>query len=411
MGPPPLQLADDVLEVEPSSADTRRDAEAPAPVVAPPPGHPRFRLLDSLRAVAALSVLVGHVGFISHTQQAHWYGAIMGSLVEGVAIFFVLSGFLLYRPFFSSEVEGTPRPGLRDFTRRRLLRIVPAYWLALTVLAITPGLLGVFTHDWWRYYGFLQIYNPFTRESGLTVAWTLCIEVTFYLALPLYAALTRWATRGLDRAGRVRFQLATLTTLGLASIVFGVGLHGSVAPSLLTFFDWFAFGMGLAVISVAVHSRVNPPRLVRLVIDRPAMTWAVALVIYLTMCALLASAPQYAFYSHAQNIVDHVGRGLVAFFLVAPAVFGDSAGGWPRRILDHRSLRWLGGISYGVYLWHLTIAQWLYGKGVHSFWPLLIATFVAATACAAGSYYVVERPILRFKDGRPRLRPRARVVR
>jgi peptidoglycan/LPS O-acetylase OafA/YrhL len=379
-------------------------------VVAPPPGHPRFRLMDSLRAVAALSVLVGHVGFISHTQQTHWYGAIMGSLVVGVAIFFVLSGFLLYRPFFSAELESTPRPRVRDYTRRRLLRIVPAYWVALTVLAIEPGLVGVFTHDWWRYYGFLQIYNPFTREAGLTVAWTLCIEGTFYLALPVYAALTRWATRNLDRSGRIKFQLATLTTLGLASIVLGVGLHGSVAPSLLTYFDWFAFGMGLAVASVAVHGRVNPPRIVRLVISRPAVSWAVALAIYLVMCALLASAPQYAFYSHAQNIVDHVGRGLVAFFLVVPAVFGDSAGGWPRRILDQRRLRWLGGISYGLYLWHLSIALWLSSKGVHSFWPLLIATFLATTVCAATSYYVIERPILRFKEGRSRLRATPRAV-
>lgn len=102
---------------------------------------------------------------------------------------------------------------MRDFTRRRLLRIVPAYWLALTVLSIKPGLADVFTHDWWRYYGFLQIYDPVTRLSGLTVAWTLCIEVTFYLALPVYAAFARRAFSGLERSGRIRAELALLTGL------------------------------------------------------------------------------------------------------------------------------------------------------------------------------------------------------
>lgn len=82
--------------------------------------------MDSLRAIAALSILVGHVGLVDHTQQGHWYGAILGNLEAGGAIFFVLSGFLLYCPCFSAERLGTPRPRLRDFARRRLLRILPA---------------------------------------------------------------------------------------------------------------------------------------------------------------------------------------------------------------------------------------------------------------------------------------------
>jgi peptidoglycan/LPS O-acetylase OafA/YrhL len=88
-----------------------------------------------------------------------WIGDYTARLDIGVTVFFLISGFLLYRPFVLARFhEAQPVRG-RDFARRRLLRIVPAYWLALTVLAIYPGLVGIWTHDWWIYYGFLQIYG------------------------------------------------------------------------------------------------------------------------------------------------------------------------------------------------------------------------------------------------------------
>lgn len=95
-------------------------------VVAPPPGNPRFPLMDSLRATAALTVLVYHVGFFGHFQQKHSFGFVLSSLGFGVAMFFVLSGFLLYRPFVNAELTGSPRPRILDFAQRRFLRVVPA---------------------------------------------------------------------------------------------------------------------------------------------------------------------------------------------------------------------------------------------------------------------------------------------
>ena len=76
-------------------------------------------------------------------------------------LFFAISGFLLYRPWVAA-----PRPAPRRYARRRALRILPAYWLALTLLAIFPGIVGVFTGDWWRYYLFLQLYSADTAQPG-----------------------------------------------------------------------------------------------------------------------------------------------------------------------------------------------------------------------------------------------------
>ena len=126
-------------------------------VVKPPPGNPRFPLFDSLRGLAALAIVLTHVGLGSGANYNAAYGVLLARLDIGVTLFFVLSGFLLYRPFVAARLENRPAPRLRDYARRRVLRIVPAYWLALTVLAIWPGL--TFTAPRWVYYGFLQNYD------------------------------------------------------------------------------------------------------------------------------------------------------------------------------------------------------------------------------------------------------------
>src|SRR4029453_8643404 len=92
--------------------------------------------LDGMRALAALGVLVCHValqvGFSPHNRFGHYFAR----LDVGVAVFFVLSGFLLYRPFVARRMDGRPRPSPRDYLRNRFLRIFPGYWLALTLLDV-----------------------------------------------------------------------------------------------------------------------------------------------------------------------------------------------------------------------------------------------------------------------------------
>jgi peptidoglycan/LPS O-acetylase OafA/YrhL len=377
--------------------------ESAPPVVTPPPGHPRFPLMDSLRAMAALGVVLTHVTLFTGVVERNWWGAVPGNLAVGVTLFFVLSGFLLYRPFFNAELTAAPSPRPSDFLRRRVLRIVPAYWLALTALAIYPGLTGVFGHDWWRYYGFLQIYSTSTAGHGIGVAWSLCIEISFYLLLPLYVWATRRITRHLDAAGKVRFQLGLLTVLAVASIVLRVVDQSTVMQiSLPTHFYWFAVGMSLAVLSVALWERDLQPRAIRIVSERPGLCWSAAAIIFLGMCAILTSAPQHLYYSTFQAFWLHVLSGVVAALLVLPAVFGERSGGLVRRVLSWPVLAWLGLISYGLFLWHASIAFHLVSLGVQRWWSLLVCTLAIATTCAAISYYVVERPILRFKYSRPR---------
>src|SRR4051812_50028621 len=98
------------------------DPQDPAvePAVAPPPGNPRFAPVDGLRAVAACAVVITHTAFLSGFNGHGFAGQITARLDAGVALFFVISGFLLYRPFVAARLQGRsgpaggrppPRPG------------------------------------------------------------------------------------------------------------------------------------------------------------------------------------------------------------------------------------------------------------------------------------------------------------
>ena len=386
-------------------ADSSRPVE---PVVAPPPGNPRFPLIDSLRAIAALSVLVTHTAFLSGANAFGWYGQYTARLDVGVTVFFVISGFLLYRPFARARIEGVPGPRVRDYTRRRVLRIFPAYWLALTVLAVWPGLEGVWTDHWWAYYFLVQNYFGTWISGGIGATWSLSVELSFYALLPALAWATLRVLPAKTRPQRVRGEVAMLLVLGVGSAVVrwqtdGTHWHNTLVGN----FDWFALGMLVAVASVAWASREDGgPAPVRLIARFPVIAWGCAGLAFWTVSTQLGLShglglPQL---TTGQNIGQHLLYGAIGFFLLLPAVFGDDGGGPIRALLRNRVLAWLGLVSYGIFLWHQPLAVEFWNANDFGVLPdyrfayITGGTFLAALACATLSYYLVERPILRYKD-------------
>jgi peptidoglycan/LPS O-acetylase OafA/YrhL len=191
---------------------------ADAPNLAPPPGNPRFPLIDSMRAIAALSVFAGHTVTGVYAVTAHptlFLWAVQLSY-EGVAIFFLISGFLLYRPFLTARRDGKSLR-LVEYGKRRVLRIVPAYWVALTIFIAAGWVSGVTAGNWWIFYLFGQIYSPVNIGHGIGVAWTLCIEVTFYAALPVFVLLCARLAR---RRGSFRPDVVLIVLLAAGSLAF-----------------------------------------------------------------------------------------------------------------------------------------------------------------------------------------------
>jgi peptidoglycan/LPS O-acetylase OafA/YrhL len=384
-------------------------------VVKPPPGNPRFPLFDSLRAFAAVSVVMTHTAALTTFNQTNnLLGPFTARLNVGVTIFFVISGFLIYRPFVAARLDGRPAPQPIAYARRRLLRIVPAYWVAITVLAIWPGLIGVFGHDWWAYYGYLQNLRGGWLVTGLGPAWSLAVEMSFYLLLPFYALAAAALLRRRDRFLQARLEYAALTVLAIASIAANSIMHRdhpfSVFHNTLPgTFLWFTLGMGLAVASAAWHGRPDQeqPRFVAIVRDHGWLAWAASLasLVVVTRLGLPRGYPPY--YNEWTWFYEYVFYAAIAFFFVLPAVFGDDRGGVPRRILAWPPLAWIGLVSYGIFLYHLPLANKFNAWLPHSYVLVTLVTLVAATGCAALSYYLVERPLLRFKDPKSSRRERA----
>jgi peptidoglycan/LPS O-acetylase OafA/YrhL len=376
----------------------------------------RFPLFDGLRAIAALSVLVYHAAFFAAARSPNpTVTQYTGHLDVGVAIFFLISGFLLYRPFVRAHLRDQRAPATLAYGWRRFLRIVPAYWVALTVVALWLPLPYVFHgSNIPIYYGFGQIYIFGDAIGGIGQAWTLCVEVTFYAFLPVWAWAMRRVAR--DRRSTLWVELTGLAVLFVVSTLYKVWALYHVAPSNLAsprflmplpnFFDQFAVGMAIAVASVWYEDRPLP-RPLRWVRRWPAACWGVALL------ALWIVSTRIGFHGdvfQAQTRKMFLGRHelytVIATALLLPVVFAVPGESIVARLLGSRVLRYLGLVSYGIYLYHLAfvtkIQQWL-GTRVHGGFTLhfalyLVLAFVGATAAASISYYVVERPALRLKN-------------
>jgi peptidoglycan/LPS O-acetylase OafA/YrhL len=360
-----------------------------------------------------LCVLLTHTSFLSGSNDGTWFGDFTARLDLGVTIFFLISGFLIYRPFVNTRLNGAPATPLVLFFRRRFLRIFPAYWVALTVLAISPGLPDVHTGRWWVYYGLFQAYDPTWFDKGIGTAWSLSTEVAFYALLPLYA----WAIARLARG--LRFELGLLGLLAVASVVARAlvadaerdAVFGQASTFPITLggsFLWFALGMALAVLSAWLQGRSGQPRAVTFLERRPWVPWLLAVGFFVLVSKGIGVTGQgFERLTVTQNVGEHLLYGAVALCLILPAVFGDRGGGWPRRVLANRWLATLGLVSYGVFLWHQTVAVKLSGEGAAGWLPigrfLSLTVVVAAVSIpvAALSYVLLERPLLRLKYRRP----------
>ncbi len=362
-----------------------------------------------MRAVAVLSVVVVHVSLFGGALEGALVSRALAHLNIGVTVFFLISGFLLYRPFIAHRAAGPPAPQVLDYVKRRLLRILPAYWLVLTVLVILPGQTGVVDGEWIRQFGlFHTVPLPSDDSScvsaildcGLAQTWSLAVEMTFYVLLPLYVvAAARLARRG-SVAAWMRAELLLLGGLAVASVVgyffvLGAGTQSWVGGTAFAYLLWFGLGMAFAVLSVGLGYRPLPLPL-RLLARRPGVPWLVAIFLYLALSLWLPITPFLA--ERGDLFVAHLTFGLIAALLMLPAVFGDDLGGLPRRLLAHPWVAWVGLISYGIFLWHYAIALQLGAGGSElGFGPLLLATLGLTIPIAAASYYLVERPILRLK--------------
>ncbi|WP_102143736.1 acyltransferase family protein [Mycobacterium hubeiense] len=313
----------------------------------------RVASLTGIRAVAALLVMGTHAAYTTGKYPQGYFGLVCSRMEIGVPIFFVLSGFLLFRPWVDAAATGGPPPSVRRYAWHRVRRIMPAY--VVTVLAAylvyhfrtagpNPG------HTWEGLFRNLTLTQIYTDNylyaflhQGLTQMWSLAVEVAFYIALPALAYLLlvllcrrRWQPR-LLLTGLV--ALLAISPAWLVLVHTTDFLPDGARLWLPTYLAWFVGGMMLA----ALHA-----------MGARAYAFAclpLAIICYFIVSTPIAGEPTTSPAELREALAKTAFYTVIATLAVAPLALGNR--GWYSRFLASRPMVFLGEISYEIFLIHL----------------------------------------------------------
>ncbi len=373
-------------------------------VPAPQPERARRNAaIDGLRGIAALSVFAFHAWLYTlpevraaGSRDASPLAAFTAELRIGLVLFFVLSGYLLFRPWVAARLGTGRRPRLATYAVHRVGRIVPAYWLAIVgsvlllwPLAGAPGVRLPPVEQLPLFFVFLQNRSAETVMTLDPPMWTLAVEAAFYALLPLLAALA-WRARP-TRAGQA---LVPLLALGLG-VAWNRWLSGfeippaTLAKSLPAMLPYFAVGMLTAVL---VQGR-------RLSGRAALLLAAGGLALVAGDMWVHASAEAGTPLAYRLRVIRDLPAALGFAAILAVAVAR------PPALLGARPLAWTGEVSFGLYLWHVPVLLWLRARGLMPVSPLgaVLVAFPVSLLAAWLSWRLVERPAIAWSRRTRRL--------
>lgn len=335
--------------------------------------------LDGVRGVAILLVLT------VHTNHLFGWSLLKGGSI-GVDIFFVLSGFLI-TSLLLEEWAQTGGVSLRNFYIRRGLRLVPALVLLLfTLLLLSNFLFSPEEAAQTRWTipvalayltDFFASLSPGTLLGALRHTWSLAMEEHFYLLWPPALLL-------LLKTGASKRVLIALTV----SLALAICFHRALL---------FQFGFSPARTYYGFDTRADA--LLIGCAAGMAVSWGLFRemsrlnVFAVVLLALFAIRTDFA------SPIMHAGGFTIlaatTALLLLNLVLKEN--GTLHFLLEAKPLVWVGRISYGLYLWHYPMFKWI--KYLSAPWPVKLTLALLATfGIASGSFYLMERPLLRLKN-------------
>ena len=388
-------------------------------------GH--LRLVHGLRAVAALLVLLSHVGFWTGATRIDFVGGLVARGDAGVAVFFAISAFLLLRPAIRRGFDANETiPNLESYAARRTARILPAYWLALAAVLVAAatisgaGGLGGFAKVVSHVF-LLQGYTGNYYQS-FTQTWSLTTEATFYVLVPFIGL---WFARKIARS-KPNHALKPIGRLLLGGAIVGLACQalatvwtlagstsgaGILATSVLGHLAWFCAGATVAVVVEAQSHGVGPladESIIASVFRSRSTMVLVAIVLFALASSPLAGPRDLSAQTVSQAVFKELTYALFALLLLAATVDEPAPGTAANRVAASPLTKWLGDISYGIFLWHVLVLQVVFAATgatlfATGFWWVLYAVLGFTIAIASASWILLERPILkavRHRTGR-----------
>jgi len=361
----------------------------------------RSASLDGLRGLAALSIFVFH-GWLytmpapDATDRSSVGDYAAHELRLGLVAFFVLSGFLLSRPWFAAALDERRPPDLRRYVRARAARILPAYYATLAGSIVllwglrgTPGLRLPPAGELPLFLVFGQNFSPASVMKLNPPMWSLAVEIMFYALLPVLG----WLALRLPPRRRMQ-ALIPLAMLALGLVynwaISGHALGMTFSKTLAAMLPYFALGMLAALV---LHRRTIDMRMKRTLV-------AAGVGLVLTDAFTKAIAPANGIDAEALFRVMRDVPSATGFALIVGALAAAPRG----RILGGRLLAGMGTISYGFYLWHVPVLLVLRGHGLLPLDPVLgtAVALVPALAVSTLSWFALERPIVNWATRRNR---------
>ena len=382
--------------------------------------------IEGLRGIAAISVLIVHVAAetaLANGASGPLWSAI-GQFRHGLTLFFVLSGFLLFRPFVYAVLGGKQRPTVGKFWFNRAIRIFPAYIVIVLLVSLilqtarqsgsppdakaeASGVL-----DWvdtlWAV-SLANNLNPDQFRTGLGVGWSITVELSFYLILPLFGLAAGWIARKSGRpvmsaltpavfmllvgsSSKVWHAMSSkgLSDSQLLDLTWGHTWSAVFSHSLPMYADLFALGMAVAVLYVCFETeRLGTDSL------RTSSLAAMSILVLGVASAVLFSGTEFA------DTAAAAASSSLLVLAILPSRRGELT---PlASLLESRFFVYLGLISYGVYLWHVPVIWWLQQRGLtlgSSELEFVINVLLVSALTVAAStltYFGVEKQALKLK--------------
>ena len=395
----------------PAVVPTPRSPGSPRPAVA------RWADLEGYRGLAALAVVLYHVFQYAEAGAPGRLGAhgsptwlVLHGLDAFVDLFFVLSAFLLTVPYARRALAGGAAPSARAFVVRRAARIVPLYLVAVSLVWAlrNPALPGDLV-DLVEHLTFTQVLDDRRIFATIGPAWSLAVEVHFYVLLALLGAGACRLTARLAHRRRAAALYAGIGALVAAGVTWKVVAWYVLGVPETSWSTWFTlpakldvFGLGMLLGVLVAQGRVRTGR------TSGAVLRGLGSVV---VAAAFATRPQGAGDQVWFHTVAAVGFALV----LAPSVLAvpDRRDRWVAALAAPVPA-FLGVVSYSLYLWHEPLLLGLAGAGLvpaqTSPWAfgVTLAVLVPVSVLVAWvSYVLVERPMgalgrLVDRDGRSR---------